>query len=158
MILDAAQQGTGFGVPFAWDTPLLEGYAYTVLKNVARNPGVSRFDGCDTPELYDVLKREKPDVVLVNGWVVKTCLQALWACRRLNIPCMVRGEANLRCSRAWWKHLGHRLLLKQYQAYLAIGTANRDFYRFHGCPECRIFSVQNSCTGSLNIKTALRIG
>jgi len=141
MLPDADQQGAGFGVPFAWDTPLLEGYPYTVLKNVARNPGVTRFNGCDTPELYDFLKRGRPDAVLVNGWVVKACLQALWACRRLGIPCMVRGEANLLRPRAWWKHVLHRLLLSQYSAYLAIGKANRDFYRFHHCPESRIFSA-----------------
>ncbi len=141
MIPDAAQQGAGFGVSFSWDIPLLEDYAYTVLDNVARNPSVNRFSGCDTPELYDFLKREKPDAVLVNGWVVKTCLQALWACRRLGIPCMVRGEANLLRPRAWWKHVLHRVLLSQYSAYLAIGSANRAFYRYHHCPDNRIFLV-----------------
>jgi glycosyltransferase involved in cell wall biosynthesis len=30
-------------------------------------------------------------------------------------------------------------LLRQYSAYLAIGSANREFYRFHHCPENRIF-------------------
>jgi glycosyltransferase involved in cell wall biosynthesis len=38
-----------------------------------------------------------------------------------------------------WKHAVHRILLKQYSAYLAIGVANREFYRFHGCHEDRIF-------------------
>jgi len=139
MIPDAEQQGAGFGVSFAWDVPLLEGYSYELLENVARHPAVNRFTGCDTPGVYDVLKRERPDAVLVNGWVVKTCLQTLWACRRLGIPCMVRGEANLLRPRAWWKHALHRLLLKQYQACLAIGSANQAFYRFHGVPDNRIF-------------------
>lgn len=139
MIPDAAAQGAGFGVSFAWDTPLLEGYRHKVLDNRAKQPSVTRFSGCDTPELYALLKRERPDAVLVNGWVTKTCLQTLWTCRRLGIPCMVRGEANLLRPRAWWKHALHRMLLSQYCAYLAIGKANRDFYRFHHCPEDRIF-------------------
>lgn len=141
MIPDAKQQGAGFGVSFSWDVPLLEGYPYRVLTNVSHEPSVTRFSGCDTPELYDVLKSERPDAVLVNGWVVKTCLQALWACRCLGIPCMVRGEANLMRPRAWWKHTVHRILLKQYQAYLYIGEANRAFYRFHGCTDARMFFV-----------------
>ena len=139
MIPDAAQQGAGFGVSFAWDFPLLKGYPYELLENVAKEPSVTRFSGCDTPGIYAVLKRERPDAVLVNGWVVKTCLQTLWACRRLGIPCLVRGEANLLRPRAWWKHALHRLLLKQYQGYLAIGSANRNFYRFHHCPQDRLF-------------------
>jgi glycosyltransferase involved in cell wall biosynthesis len=118
---------------------LLDGYRYEVLENVAKVPSVVQFGGCDTPSVYQKLKYERPDAVLVNGWVVKTCLQTLWACRRLGIPCLVRGEANLLHPRARWKHVIHRLLLKQYQAYLYIGSANREFYRFHGCPEGRLF-------------------
>mgnify|MGYP003601631490 CR=1 FL=1 len=139
LIPDAAQQGAGFGVPFAWDVPLLEGYRHEVLENRATRPSVTVFSGCDTPGLFGRLRRDKPDAVLVNGWGTKTCLQALWACRRLGIPCLVRGEANRLRSRAAWKHALHRMLLRQYGAFLAIGSANRDFYRFHHCPEARIF-------------------
>ncbi|NLB66326.1 MAG: glycosyltransferase family 4 protein [Lentisphaerae bacterium] len=139
MLPDAAKQGGDFGVSFAWDVPLLDGYPYTVLTNRAKQPSVSRFNGCDTPDILKQLRAFQPDAVLVNGWVVKTCLQALQACRRLGVPCLVRGEANLLRPRALWKHLLHRILLRQYAGYLAIGSANRDFYRFHRCPEERIF-------------------
>jgi len=139
MMPDTTQQGAGFGVAFAWDVPLLEGYHYAVLENRARQPSVTTFEGCDTPAIYHWLRRDRPDVVLVNGWVTKTCVQALWACRRLGIPCMVRGEANLLRPRARWKHVGHRLLLMQYDAYLYIGSANREFYRLHRCPDDRLF-------------------
>ena len=141
MIPDAAQQGAGFGVAFACDVPLLEGYAHEVLDNRAKHPSVTAFSGCDTPGIMARLRRDRPDAVLVNGWVSKTCLQALWACRRLGIPCLVRGEANLLRPRAAWKHVLHGLLLRQYAGYLAIGSANRDFYRFHRCPPERIFPV-----------------
>lgn len=133
------EQGAGFGVSFAWDVPLRTGYRSELLENRARHPSVTTFRGCDTPGIAQRLRELRPDAVLVNGWVVKTCLQALLACRRLGIPCLVRGEANLLRSRASWKHLLHRLLLQQYAGYLAIGAANRDFYRFHRCPEERIF-------------------
>jgi len=159
MIPDAAGQGAGFGVPFSWDVPLLDGYRYEVLENHAKNPSVTRFSGCDTPGLFNRLRRDMPDAVLVNGWVVKTCLQALWACRRLGIPCLVRGEANLLRPRAKWKHLLHRLLLMQYSGYLAIGSANREFYQFHHCPENRIFwapyAVDN---GFFAVQATARIG
>lgn len=147
MIPDQAQQGVGFGITFQWDVPLLSGYSYTLLNNVAKQPSVTRFGGCDTPSIHDQLKTMRPDAVLVNGWVVKTCLQTLWACKRLGIPCWVRGEANLLRPRAWWKHAIHRQLLRLYDGFLAIGQANRDFYLFHKCPPERIgwapYSVEN---------------
>ena len=139
MLPDAVQQGAGFGVSFAWDAPLLEGYPHDLLDNRAKRPSVTAFSGCDTPGIRARLREWRPDAVLVNGWVAKTCLQALWACKRLGIPCLVRGEANLLRPRAVWKHALHGLLLRQYAGWLAIGSANRDFYRFHRCPEARIF-------------------
>ena len=38
MIPDPTQQGTGFGVSFAWDVPLLEGYRHEVLDNRSAHP------------------------------------------------------------------------------------------------------------------------
>jgi len=138
---DAQQQGEGFGVGFQWDIPLLDGYRYTVLRNVAARPGVDHFSGCDTPEVGAVLREGGFDAVIVNGWVVKTCLQALWACRRSGIPCLVRGEANALRKRAVWKRWIHRLLLRQYAVCLCIGEANRAFYRANGVPQSRLFPV-----------------
>ena len=103
MLPDAAQQGAGCGVPFEWDVPLRDGYRSEVLENRAKHPSVTAFSGCDTPGIEERLRVLRPDAVLVNGWVVKTCLQALWACKRLGIPCLVRGEANLLRPRAGWK-------------------------------------------------------
>lgn len=139
MLPDARQQGDGFGVEFQWDVPLLEGYPYRVLNNVARQPSLTAFSGCDTPEVGEIVKRGGYDAVLVNGWVVKSCLQALWACRRHGIPCIVRGESNALRPRAWHKRLVHRLLLSQYSAFLAIGKANREFYLQNGVRASRIF-------------------
>ena len=78
------------------------------------------------------------DAVIINGWVVKACLQALWACRRAGIPAILRCEACDLQPRAWWKTLVHRALLKQFSAFIAIGTANRNFYRRRGVPPERI--------------------
>lgn len=139
MLPDARQQGAGFGVSFSWDVPLLDGYRHEMLDNRAVRPSATAFSGCDTPGLHALLRRERPNAVLVNGWVAKTCLQALWACRCLGIPCLVRGEANLLRPRAAWKHALHGMLLRQYSAFLAIGSANREFYRYHHCRADRIF-------------------
>ncbi|MBV9282106.1 MAG: glycosyltransferase family 1 protein, partial [Chloroflexi bacterium] len=51
----AEQADAGFGVEFAWDRPLLEGYEYRFLHNVARNPSIHGFRGLDTPELGSII-------------------------------------------------------------------------------------------------------
>lgn len=139
LIPDERQQGDGFGVAFKWDLPLLEGYSYRVLENVAKNPSVSSFGGCDTPEIEQVVGEGGFDTFIVNGWVVKSCLQLLRACRRHRVPCIVRGESNDIRSRASWKRLIHRILLSRYSAVLFIGEGNRRFYLGNGVPAEKLF-------------------
>ncbi len=140
-IPDATMQGAEFNVPFQWDLPLLEGYSYTVLTNVSRKPGVMSFQGCDTPEIASVIRAGHFDAFVINGWHVKSSLQALWACKRFGVPCLVRGEANDLRPRAWWKRFVQRLLVQQYAGCLAIGKANADFYRSRRVPPERLFSA-----------------
>ena len=136
---DARVQGDGFGVDFEWDVPLLDGYRYEVLRNIAKRPSVTAYRGCDTPEIAERIRRGGFEAIVVNGWVVKSCLQALRACRRLGIPCIVRGEANLLRPRPWWKHWLHTRLVRQFSAYVYIGQANREFYKRHGAADDRLF-------------------
>ena len=136
---DRAQQGDGFGVAFQWDVPLLEGYRFHLLKNVARQPFVTRFRGCDTPEIASHVRNGAFDAFIVNGWVAKSCLQTLWACQRSGVPCIVRGDSNLLRPRPWWKRRIHRWLVRQYAACLYVGKSNAQFYRQHGVREERLF-------------------
>ena len=139
MVPDAKHQGDGFGIDMTWDIPLLGGYRHEVLTNVSRQPSVSTFRGCDTPDIGRRLEAGRYDAVIVHGWTVKSCVQAVWACRRRGIPCIVRGETNGLRRRQWWKVAAHRLLFRQYDAFLAIGERNRDYYIRNGVPEKRIF-------------------
>ncbi|NNJ26390.1 glycosyltransferase family 4 protein [Alienimonas chondri] len=138
---NAAAQGDGFGVAFEWDLPLLEGYRYEVLENVASEPSVTRFAGCDTPGVRDVLRRGGYDAVVVNGWNVKAMLQTRFACHRLGIPCVVRGEANDLRIRPWWVRRIQSLLVNRYAACCPIGTASRAFYQARGVPDRRLFNA-----------------
>ena len=139
MLPNKRQQGDGFNVAFEWDIPLLEGYRYRILENVSKAPSVTTFLGCDTPDVHMIVKKENFDAFIVNGWVAKSCLQLLAACRRYRVPCIVRGESNTLRPRAWWKRAVHRLLLSNYAAFLHIGKANRDFYLRNGIKAEQIF-------------------
>lgn len=135
----AAQQGAEFGVEFEWDIPLLEGYDYHVLENVSKTPGLMHFNGCDTPGVANYLREQAFDAVVINGWVVKSCLQTARACQRLRIPCIVRGEANNLRPRAWWKRFIHKRLMRFYDAYCPIGKSSAAFYRELGISDDRLF-------------------
>ena len=139
LLPDAAQQGIGFGIPFKWDIPMLEGYSWEALPNVRSHPKLGRFFGSSTPGIYDALRRDKPDAVVITGWNAWPLLQTLRACARLGIPGIVRGESNALRPRAAWKGLVHRALLARFDGFLAIGKANRAFYLANGVDESKVF-------------------
>jgi glycosyltransferase involved in cell wall biosynthesis len=91
------------------------------------------------PQVSGLSPQPSPfDAVIINGWVVKSCLQALWACRRTGTPAILRCEACDLQPRAWWKTRIHRAILRRYSAFMAIGSANRQFYLRRGVPAERI--------------------
>jgi len=139
LLPDRRQQGVGFGIPFSWDIPLLEGYAWEALVNTAGNPGLKGFFNSSTPYIKEALSKERPDVALITGWQSLPLLQALWSCKRLGIPMIIRGESNSMKHRPGWTRLAHKLLLSNYSAYLTIGKSNRDFYLGYGIPGERLF-------------------
>lgn len=137
------QSQAGFGVEFEWDVPLLDGYPYRWLANVARRPGLSSFWGCDTPELYDIIRRERFDAFLVFGWNRKSSLQAIRACWRSGVPVLVRGDSQLGTHRSWlkvWaKALPYRWLLPRLDGHLYVGQRNRAYLEHYGVPHDRLF-------------------
>ncbi|HKV38506.1 MAG TPA: glycosyltransferase family 4 protein [Blastocatellia bacterium] len=142
LIPTAGQQGTGFGVSFTWDLPLLEGYEWELLTNDRAAPSLGTFSGLSTRGIYSVLKRDRPDAVIITGWNSLPLIQALWACVRLRIPRIVRGESSAIRTRTIAARIAHRALLSRFNAYLAIGKANRDFYLGNGVSPDRIFTTR----------------
>lgn len=135
------QQGVDFGIDFTWDVPLLDGYRWKALHNTVRTPALRGFFSSRTPGIAGVLARDRPDAVIVSGWHAWSLLQAVRACGRLGIPCLVRGESSGLHLRPWWARAIHRRLLARFDAYLAIGDANREFYLQNRVPPERIFPV-----------------
>ena len=141
MLPTQEQQGVGFNVAFAWDIPLLEGYEWEVLESGQSTQDLTSFGGTNAPTIQRTLAANQPDVVIITGWHARPLLQALWACMRLGIPRMVRGEANAMRQRSWKARLAHRLLLSRFDAALTIGRSSREFYRQNGVPDDRLFST-----------------
>lgn len=139
-ILDAKQQGTGFGIAFEWDIPLLAGYQWSDAKEWLRSTGKTGFLANYLNHPIRLLKQLQPDIVLLTGWQVLPLLQILGACKVLKIPCIVRGESNNLKPRSLWVKLIHRQLLKHYDAFLAIGRGNQLFYTENSVSKDKIFA------------------
>jgi glycosyltransferase involved in cell wall biosynthesis len=139
----AGQAAAGFGRPFEWDVPLLDGYAFEWLTNVSRHPSVETFAGCDTPSIAARLAGGRFDACLINGWYLKSYLQAIRACRRLDIPVLMRGDSHLGTRRSpiltAAKYLPYRWLLSRIDAHLYVGQANRRYLEHYGVAPERLF-------------------
>ena len=137
------QARAGFGVGFAWDVDLLSGYDHVFLENKARNPGLGRFGGVDTPQIGARLRSGGFDGVLLLGWYLKSFIQALVAAKRADIPVMVRGDSQLGTPRSSIKTLvksaTYPLFLRQFDAALVVGERNRAYWQHYGYPAARMF-------------------
>lgn len=137
------QATAGFGVPFEWDVPLLDGYRSHFLKNLAQSPGVFDYRGCDTPEMGSLIARERYDAFLVHGWYNRSYWQAMRACWRTKTPLLVRGDSNLKTPRSLLrrclKQLVYRRFIPRFDAYLVVGRRARDYYAAYGADPRRMF-------------------
>jgi glycosyltransferase involved in cell wall biosynthesis len=140
-----AQQGVGFGMPFSWDTPLTEGYKCSIVRSTRPGESVHSDDfwGVDVPEIGEAIRNSQPDVVLIVGWYSVTLLRALWACQRLRIPVLYRGDTHVANAPSGWKkpfwRMKTRLLLKRFDGYLSVGKRTREYFRHFGVPASRIY-------------------
>lgn len=142
----AKEQGdAGFGVAFDWDVDLFAGYRHQFLRNVSRAPSVNLFAGCDTPEIAEIIRREKFDAFIVNGWYLKSFLQAAHSCRRAHTPVFIRGDSQLGTSQPHVKRLlkevTHRLLLRRFDGFLYVGKRNAEYLEYYGASPDRMFFV-----------------
>lgn len=131
-----AEQGAGFGVAFEWDVDLLGGYDAHFLRNISASPSAEGFVGYDTPEVAEIIARERFDSFLVMGWHAKSYWQAMRAGWASGTPMLVRGDSQLgpgrRSLRAWARLASHRQFIPRFAACLAVGERSEAYFRFYG--------------------------
>lgn len=139
---DPEEQGVGFGRPFSWDIPLLDGYSWAEIDGVVRrHGGGTDFSALSAPPIRAQLAAARAEAVLVTGWQSKVLAQAARAARSLRVPALLRGESNDLRKRPLWVRVAHRWYFRRFAAFLAIGCANRRLYEAAGVPSGRIFDV-----------------
>lgn len=138
LLPDAGRQAVGFGTGFEWDVPILRGYPWSLLGQTRREPDLGKFLGLRSAGLGRALATLAPDAVVLTGWNALPLVQGLLAAIRLGVPTVVRGESNALRPRPPWREAGQRALLASFDAFVAIGKANRAFYERNGARPERI--------------------
>lgn len=125
----------GFGKNIEWDIPLLEGYNYTFVENIAPNPGSHHFAGIQNPNLIKEIKNWGAEAVLVYGWNFKSHLATLRYFKN-KIPVFFRGDSTLINEKLNLKKLLRRVILHYVYRFVDVafyaGLANKLYFKAHG--------------------------
>src|SRR5437868_4078106 len=81
----------GFGRVVRWDIPLLDGYEFEFVPNVANRPGTERFWGLRNPGLVGAIENWGARAVLVFGWNSHAHLGAMRYFKG-RVPVLFRGD------------------------------------------------------------------
>ncbi len=131
----------GFGKNIEWDIPLLEGYPYRFVKNIAARPGSDHFSGINNPFLVDEINEWVADAVLVYGWNFKSHLKAL---RYFNSKKQVlfRGDSTLVAHKGFFKNRLRAVFLKWVYSHVDklfyVGKLNKDYYLRYGVKNSKL--------------------
>lgn len=133
---------SGFGRAVAWDDPMLDGYANTVLNCEKGKPlsGWGSLTGKGVKELFDQLT---PKAVLLTGLNYRYDLVAFYEARRRGIPVWLRCETQddaLRRSKGKYllRSLLYRSIYWGFKRVFYIGELNRNHYLRHGVAERKL--------------------
>jgi glycosyltransferase involved in cell wall biosynthesis len=131
----------GFGQTIVWDLPLLTGYEYEFVPNVASRPAADQFWGLRNPQLTESIERWKADAVLVFAWNCASHLNALLHFKG-RIPVFFRGDSTLLDRRPMIRTAARKCFLhwvyRHVDVAIAVGANNRDYFRWCGVPDRRI--------------------
>jgi glycosyltransferase involved in cell wall biosynthesis len=157
-----------FQKTFSWDVDLTGGYDWELLENTARRPSTLRFFGLRNPALHRRIEDWGATAILLFGYNYAAHLKLIAWARRKKIPLLFRGDSHL-LGRPLPKFLKKTLLtwlFRQFAAITYVGEANRDYFRFHGAPEEKLFFVPHAVNAAhfdpaspahRNISLALRV-
>jgi glycosyltransferase involved in cell wall biosynthesis len=142
------QNEPGFGRHVKWDIPLTDGYDFEVVPNISKKPGTHHFFGIRNPGLTSQVLQWKPDAVHLTGYAYPSHLALMRHCHRHGVPLLFRGDSHVLDSRGGLRSVAKSALLRAIyrwpSAFLAVGSANRDYYRAYAVPESKLFHCPHS--------------
>jgi glycosyltransferase involved in cell wall biosynthesis len=142
----AAAPDPGFGQPFCWDQPLLEGYSSGFLSD----GGLAAIEGWRgllwLPAVLRRVRRARPDAVLLFNHAPLLVAALAWLLPRLGIPLLLRTEGTdavrLRSPLlALLRDLGLRWIYRRGTLLFPISSHGRRHLEVRGVPPERICLV-----------------
>lgn len=138
-----------FGVQRSFGTSVLDGYRYRFLSNIRKGNIISGYTSCINFGIVSEIWRERYDALWVHSYNYITYLLALTTARLRGTSIFYRAEHSLtydsKVRRSFWvrifKPLFLRLLFKQVECFLSIGSRNTEFYLYYGVQPHQIFHV-----------------
>ena len=129
----------GFGEVIRWDLDLLGGYPHRFLDGTAPRE-LGGFWGMGLPRCFrKLLGTGRYRALLVPGWHVRACWEAVWLADRMDMSVWISGDSNDIKKDAFSKRLVKRLLvgglLRRVDRFLYVGEATRRLFRSYGALE-----------------------
>lgn len=125
----------GFNTTIAWDIPLLEGYNYLFLENIAKQPGTHHFNGIINNDLINKIEEFNPDVILVYGWAWKSHLKAINYFHRKK-EVWFRGDSTLlnetNFIKSFIKNIFLNRIYKKINKAFYVGLNNLNYFKEYG--------------------------
>ena len=141
----------GFKRHIQWDIPLLEGYEYSFVKNVASSPGSHHYKGIQNPSLINELQQWGANAVLLFGWNFKSHLAAIRFFKN-KIPVFFRGDSTLLDEKKGLKQVIRKLVLRYVYSHIDIafyaGAANKAYFKAMGLKEEQLVFMPHAIDNS----------
>ena len=132
-----------FDKAIQWDIPLLEGYDYEFLENVAKQPGSHHFKGIINPDAVKSIEDFDPEALLIYGWSFESHLKIMKHFKRKRKLVLFRGDStNLNDSsffKAWARKLALNYIFRFVDKAIYCGKANRRYYESAGLNDSQLF-------------------
>lgn len=132
-----------------WDIPLLQGYQFQFIRNVAKNSGSHHFFGIDNPDLIQDIESWGADIVWVWGWCFKSHLRVIRYFHNRN-PVWFRGDSTLLDDgiSPIWKQLLRKIFLswvyKKVDLAFYVGENNKKYFLQHGLTPSKLIHAPHA--------------
>ena len=136
-----------------WDIPLLDGYEYEFLANIAKDPGSHHYKGISNPDIIEKISEYEPDSVLVIGWNFKSHLKVMRYFKG-KTPVLFRGDSTVLDQRRNFpiKNRMRKIFLHWIYSHvdkaLYVGSANKAYFKNAGLREDQLVFAPHAIDNS----------
>ena len=153
-----------FGVEVSWDTPLLDGYPWTRVRNWAPRPGLGRFFGLINPGLWNLIRTGNFDAVILPGYFHASAWIAIAAAKWHGAPIIIvsdsHGLRSWRTQSAWLLWLKKQLvkwIFSQANAAVVSSSGGVEYLKSLGFPGGRIVLAPSAVDNDWWTREAARV-